>query len=153
MGIQAGSLTLTKVVIWSLLGGWVVSLLRSRRRVLIDFVTVSLFVLVMALVISVWNARDIGFWLAETYRWLATAVISAFAFNTYRRGGSPLPFLIGSLLGVLGSVALAVWQVLFDDWSASFEVRGHLRAYGPLYPSEPVGYLSRIDDAALSGAV
>ncbi len=101
VGIQSGSVTLTKVVIWSLLGGWTIALLRSRQRVLVDFVTVSLFVLVAALVVSVWNARDGGIWIGETYRWLATAIVSCFAFNAYRRGGSPLPFLIASLVGVV----------------------------------------------------
>ncbi|MFT4037525.1 MAG: O-antigen ligase family protein, partial [Thermomicrobiales bacterium] len=142
VGVQSGSVTLTKVVIWSLLGGWVVHLLRSRQRVLIDFVTVSLFVLVMALALSVWNAKDGGMWIGETYRWLATAIVSCFAFNTYRRGGSPLPFLLGTLVGVMASVAMAVWQVVFTIGPASFQVRGYLRAYGPFtHPNQLAIYL------------
>ncbi len=142
VGIESGSVTLTKVAIWSLLGGWTISLLRRRQRVLIDFVTVSLFVLVTAIVLSVWNARDGGIWIGETYRWLATAIISCFAFNTYRRGGNPLPFLIGSLIGVLGSVALALWQVVYAVGPESFQVRGFLRAYGPFtHPNQLAIYL------------
>ncbi len=142
VGIQSGSVTLTKVAIWSLLGGWTISLLRSRQRVLIDFVTVSLFVLIAALVLSVWNARDGGIWIGETYRWLATGIVSCFAFNTFRRGGNPLPFLLGSLVGVLGSVALSIWQVIFVIGPASFEVRGFLRAYGPFtHPNQLAIYL------------
>ncbi len=142
VGIQSGSVTMTKVAIWSLLGGWTIALLRSRQRVLIDFVTVSLFVLIAALVLSVWNARDGGLWIGETYRWLATGIIASFAFNTYRRGGSPLPFLICSLLGVVGSVAMSFWQVLFDIGPQSFEVRGLLRAYGPFtHPNQLAIYL------------
>lgn len=142
VGIQTSSVTLTKVAIWSLLAGWSISLLRVRQRVLIDFVTVSLCVLVAALVLSVWNARDGGLWLGETYRWLATAIVSCFAFNSYRRGGSPLPFLLGTLLGVLGSVALALWQVIFSVGPESFEVRGILRAYGPFtHPNQLAIYL------------
>jgi len=142
VGIQSGSVTLTKVAIWSLLGGWTISLLRSRQRVLVDFVTVSLFVLVAALVLSVWNARDGGIWIGETYRWLATAIISCFAFNAYRRGGSPLPFLFCSLAGVLGSVALSLWQVMFAVGPESFQVRGFLRAYGPFtHPNQLAIYL------------
>jgi O-antigen ligase len=110
--------------------------------VLIDFVTVSLFVLVAALVASVWNARDGGIWIGETYRWLATAIVACFAFNAYRRGGSPLPFLFGSLIGVLGSVTLAIWQVLYTVGPESFEVRGFLRAYGPFtHPNQLAIYL------------
>ncbi|MEZ4531156.1 MAG: O-antigen ligase family protein [Thermomicrobiales bacterium] len=142
VGIQSGSVTLTKVAIWSLLAGWTVSLLRSRQRVLIDFVTVSVFVLIAALVLSVWNARDGGIWIGETYRWLATGIISCFAFNTYRRGGSPLPFLVGSLLGVLGSVVLALWQVIYAVGPESYQVRGFLRAYGPFtHPNQLAIYL------------
>lgn len=142
VGIQSGSVTLTKVAIWSLLGGWTVSLLRSRQRVLIDFVTVSLFVLIAALVLSVWNARDGGIWIGETYRWLATGIISCFAFNTFRRGGSPLPFLIGTLAGVIGSVTLALWQVVFAVGPESYQVRGFLRAYGPFtHPNQLAIYL------------
>ncbi len=142
VGIQSSSVTLTKVAIWSLLAGWSISLLRARQRVLIDFVTVSLFVLVAALVLSVWNARDGGLWIGETYRWLATAIVSCFAFNSYRRGGSPLPFLLGSLIGLLGSVSLAIWQVAFGVGPESFEVRGFLRAYGPFtHPNQLAIYL------------
>lgn len=142
LGVQSGSVTVTKVVIWSLLGGWVVWLLRARQRVIIDFVTVSLFVLVMTLVLSVWNARGIDLWLGETYRWLATAIISCFAFNTYRRGGSPLPFLLATLAGVVTSVAMAAWQLVFTIGPASFEVRGYLRAYGPFtHPNQLAIYL------------
>ncbi len=142
VGIQSGSVTLTKVAIWSLLGGWTISLLRSRQRVLIDFVTVSLFVLITALVLSAWNARDGGLWIGETYRWLATGIVASFAFNTYRRGGSPIPFLICSIIGVVGSVALSVWQVLFNIGPESFQVRGLLRAYGPFtHPNQLAIYL------------
>lgn len=142
VGIQSSSVTLTKVAIWALLGGWTISLLRTRQRVLIDFVTVSLFVLLTALVLSAWNARDGGIWIGETYRWLATAIISCFAFNTYRRGGSPLPFLIASLCGVLGSLALSLWQVVFAVGPESFEVRGFVRAYGPFtHPNQLAIYL------------
>ena len=97
VGIQSGSVTLTKVAIWSLLGGWAISLFMTRQRVLFDFVTVSILVLVAALVLSVWNARDGGIWMGETYRWIATAIVSGFAFNAYRRGGNPLPFLLARL--------------------------------------------------------
>jgi O-antigen ligase len=142
VGIQDSSVTLTKVAIWSLLGGWTIALMRSRQRVLIDFVTVSLFVLVAALVVSVWNARDGGIWIGETYRWLATAIVACFAFNAYRRGGSPLPFLICSSIGVLGSVALSLWQVIYAVGPDSFEVRGFLRAYGPFtHPNQLAIYL------------
>ncbi len=142
VGIQSGSVTLTKVAIWSLLGGWTISLLRSRQRVLIDFVTVSLFVLITALVLSAWNARDGGLWIGETYRWLATGIIASFAFNTYRRGGSPIPVLICSIIGVVGSVALSLWQVLFNIGPESFQVRGLLRAYGPFtHPNQLAIYL------------
>jgi O-antigen ligase len=142
VGIQTGSVTLTKVAIWSLLAGWSLSLLRSRQRVLIDFVTVSLFVLVAALVLSVWNARDGGLWIGETYRWLATAIVSCFAFNAYRRGASPLPFLLGTFTGVCGSVLLALWQVIFNVGPESYEVRGLLRAYGPFtHPNQLAIYL------------
>jgi len=142
VGIQSGSVTLTKVAIWSLLGGWTLYLLWSRQRVLIDFVTVSLFVLVAALVLSVWNARDGGIWIGETYRWLATGIVSCFAFNAYRRGGSPLPFLICSLIGVLGSVAMSLWQVIYGIGPDSFEVRGFVRAYGPFtHPNQLAVYL------------
>ena len=142
VGVQGGSVTLTKVAIWSLLGGWTIALLRSRQRVLVDFVTVSLFVVVAALVLSVWNARDGGIWIGETYRWLATGIISCFAFNAFRRGGSPLPFLLCSLVGVFSSVALSLWQVIFAVGPESYQVRGFLRAYGPFtHPNQLAIYL------------
>jgi O-antigen ligase len=142
VGVQTGSVTLTKVVIWSLLAGWTISLLKARQRVHLDFVTASLLILVAALVLSVWNARDGGLWIGETYRWLATAIVSCFAFNAFRRGGSPLPFLAGTLAGVIGSVALAVWQVFYEIGPQSFQVHGFQRAYGPFtHPNQLAIYL------------
>lgn len=142
VGIETGSVTLTKVVIWSLLGGWTISLLTSRQRVMIDFVSVSLFALVVALVLSVWNAQDGGLWIGETYRWIATGFISCFAFNTFRRGGSPGPFLIASLVGTVASVGIAILQVAYGHGPESYEVRGYLRAYGPFtHPNQLAIYL------------
>lgn len=142
VGIQGGSVTMTKVVVWSLLAGWSCSLLKARRRVLIDFGTVGLFLLLGALVVSVWNARDGGLWIGETYRWLATAIVSCLAFNTFRRGGSPLPFLVGSLVGTVGSVLMSLGQVVLKAGPDSFEVRGFLRAYGPFtHPNQLAVYL------------
>jgi len=88
------------------------------------------------------NSRDQGLWLGETYRWLVTAFVASLAFNTFRRGGSPLPFLFGSVAGVLASVGLAAWQVLFDVGPESFDVRGYLRGYGPFtHPNQFALYL------------
>lgn len=145
IGIQTDTVTWTKIVVWSLLIGWMVALLVTRQRVLIDFVTVSIFVLVGVLAFSVWNARNIDFWMAETYRWLVTAIVSCFAFNTFRRRGSPLPFLLGSFVGVSASVVLAIWQVIEVSGPESFEVRGFLRAYGPFtHPNQFALYLELV---------
>lgn len=142
IGIPPENLTWTKVVVWSLLAGWSVSLLLSRQRVRIDFVTVATFVLVGVLALTVWNARDHSLWLAETYRWLVTAFVASLAFNTFRRGGSPLPLLLGSVAGVGASVCLAAWQVLFGVGPESFDVRGYLRGYGPFtHPNQLALYL------------
>ncbi len=142
VGFPPEMVTWTKVVLWSLLAGWSVSLLLTRQRVRIDFVTVAIFVLVGVLALTLWNARDHSLWLAETYRWLVTAFVASFAFNTFRRGGSPLPLLLGSVAGVGASVCLAAWQVLFDIGPASFDVRGYLRGYGPFtHPNQLALYL------------
>jgi O-antigen ligase len=142
VGLGDASATMTKVAIWSLLGGWTIGLLRARQPVLIDFVTVSLFLLLVALVLSVWNARDGGIWIGETYRWLATVIVSCFAFNAFRRGATPFPFLLCTLIGVVSSVALSVWQVINVAGPESFQVRGFLRAYGPFtHPNQLAIYL------------
>ncbi len=142
LGLQASQLTWTKIVVWSLLTGWTVALLLTRQRVSIDFVTVALFFVTAALALSVWNARNEQYWMGETYRWLVTAIVSCFAFNSFRRGGSPLPFLLGSAVGVGASVALAIWQAVFGIGPESFDVRGVLRSYGPFtHPNQLAMYL------------
>lgn len=145
VGIQSSSITLTKVVIWGLLIGWSVALLSKRQRVLVDFVSVAIFAVVAALVVSVWNARDVSLWVGESYRWVATAIVATFAFNAFRRGASPLPFLLCSLAGVTGSILLALWQVVNVVGPESFNVRGILRAYGPFtHPNQLAIYLELI---------
>lgn len=145
VGIEASTLTLTKVVLWSLIGGWTFALLLGQRRVMIDFVTVALSAVVITLVISAWNARDGGIWLGETYRWLSTTVIACLAFNVFRREGSPLPFLAASAAGVVGSVVVSIWQVANSYGPESFEVRGFLRAYGPFtHPNQLAVYLELV---------
>ena len=154
IGIQSGDVTWTKVAVWSLLAGWAVALVYTRQRVLIDFITVAVFALVGVLALSVWNARDGTYWMGETYRWLVTGIVSCFAFNTFRRGASPLPFLLGSLVGAGGSVALAVWQVTYGAGPASFEARGFLRTYGPFtHPNQLALYLELLGPLFLALAI
>jgi hypothetical protein len=73
--------------------------------VLIDFVTVSLFVLITALVLSVWNARDGGLWIGETYRWLATGII-ALPIGLFLIVAAEITYGVGAIL--YGAVAIGV---------------------------------------------
>jgi O-antigen ligase len=142
VGLQAGSLTITKVILWCGAFGWAIALIQSRRRIEIDFVSWALFVLVASLILSYWNARDGGLWIGETYRWFATAVVATVSFNFFRRGGSPLPFLLSCALGTLLVVVIASWQVLHHIGPTSFESRGLIRAYGSFgHPNQLAIYL------------
>lgn len=154
VGIQTSEVTWTKVVVWGLLAGWACSLVYTRQRVSIDFITVAVFFLVAILALSVWNAQDGTYWMGETYRWLVTGIVSCFAFNAFRKGASPLPFLLGSSIGVAASLALAIWQVVAGMGPASFEVRGFMRTYGPFtHPNQLAMYLEHIGPMFLALAI
>jgi O-antigen ligase len=142
VGIGDTAVTITKVVLWSTIGGWLCSALIHRTRIRMDLFSWGAVAVTAALALSGWNAMDGGLWIGETYRWLAMIPVGLFAVTSFRQGWSPLPFLVSSALGTIFCVAGAAWQVFAQLGPPSFESRGWMRATGPFgHPNQLAIYL------------
>jgi O-antigen ligase len=142
VGFGETAVTITKVVLWSTLGGWCWRLAVQRPRVQLDLFSVGTICVTAAVVLSGWNADDGGLWIGETYRWLAMIPVGIFASVTFRAGWSPMPFLISCAVGTAFCVASAAWQVIAGLGPPSFESRGLMRATGPFgHPNQLAIYL------------
>jgi O-antigen ligase len=142
VGFGDTAVTITKVVLWSTIGGWLCSVLLHRTRIRVDLVSWGAVAVTAALALSGWNAIDGGLWIGETYRWLAMIPVGLFAASSFRQGWSPLPFLVSSALGTAFCFAGAAWQVFAQLGPPSFESRGLMRATGPFgHPNQLAIYL------------
>lgn len=130
VGYGETSVTITKVVLWSTFAGWVWATAASRRSVILDKVTLGAALAAGGVALSGWNARDGGLWMGEAYRWFTMVPVACMAFNVFRRGASPLPFLVASAIGAICSYSLAAWQVFGGVGPDSFQTRGLMRATG-----------------------
>ncbi len=130
VGIGETAVTTTKVLLWSVVAGWVLSMIAGRRKLLLDKVTLGAALAASGVAISGWNAMDGGLWMGETYRWVTMVPVACMAFNVYRRGWSPLPFLLATAMGAIVSFAYALWQVVIQIGPEAFVSRGFMRASG-----------------------
>ena len=142
LGYGDTAVTITKIVLWAVCGGWFVAHWLNRKPVRITPMIVAVAMLVFVLALSGWNARDAGLWLGETYRWWAGLPVLIMAYNAFLNRWSMMPFLIGSALGTLWCAIYAVWQVYEEIGPPSFESRGLMRASGPFtHPNQLALYL------------
>lgn len=142
VGYGDTAVTITKVVLWSTIGGWIWSVVIHRTSIRIDLFSWGAIGVTLAVALSGWNAKDGGLWIGETYRWLAMIPVGLFAVTSFRQGWSPLPFLVSSALGTVFCVAGAAWQVVAQLGPPSFESRGLMRATGPFgHPNQLAIYL------------
>lgn len=142
VGFGDTAVTITKVVLWSTIGGWLWSVVVHQTRIKVDLFSWGTICVTSALVLSGWNARDGGLWIGETYRWLAMIPVGLFAVTSFRQGWSPILFLIASAMGTIFCVASSTWQVIAQLGPPSFESRGLMRATGPFgHPNQLAIYL------------
>lgn len=130
-GVGSSLVTVTKLVLWFVVAGWLIQKLLAHDSFKLDIISLSMGLLVLALAVSTWNAAEQGYWLGETYRWLATLVTFVIALDVYRRGGSARPLIAATAVGTILVTVMAVWQVVMRLGPPSYEVRGFVRAFGP----------------------
>lgn len=130
VGIGETAVTTTKVLLWSVLAGWALSMIAKRRSLLLDKVTFGTALAASGVALSGWNAQDGGLWMGETYRWVTMVPVACMAFNVFRRGWSPVPFLLATAAGAIVSAGYALWQVAIQIGPESFVSRGFMRASG-----------------------
>jgi O-antigen ligase len=75
-------------------------------------------------------AVDRGAWAQEVYRWGVALALYVIAVDLQRRTADVRPLMIGTAVGVLGCVAVAIWQVTTSAGPATFKSGGVTRAYG-----------------------
>ena len=130
-GVGTSLVTVTKLVIWFVMAGWLIQKLLTHDPFRFDLIGMTLSLVVLAVALSAWNADAKGYWLGETYRWLATLVVFVIAFDVYRRGASIQPLIAATAIGTLVVTVIAVVQVVLRLGPPSYEVRGFVRAFGP----------------------
>ena len=84
----------------------------------------------LALLISVFVATNSGMWSAEVYRWGIATLVVVLATGSVQRRGDLWLVASGLGAGILGSLVVALYQVLIGYGPQSFTQRGVIRADG-----------------------
>ncbi|MGD9714252.1 MAG: O-antigen ligase family protein [Thermomicrobiales bacterium] len=151
VGVGDTAVTTTKVLLWSTIAGWIWSMVAGRRTLLLDKVTIGAALTAGGVALSGWNARDGGLWMGETYRWVTMVPVACMAFNVFRRGWSPVSFLVASAGGAIASCTLALWQVSQEIGPDSFVTRGFMRAVGSFgHPNQLAVYFESLTPVLLA---
>lgn len=124
------SLTWTKLALCSFLVAWFVRLALGRERLRMTTIAWAMSAFCLALIVSVIHARDTAGWVGEVYRWVVAAAVYVAAASSLRRTRDRWLVLIALATGILGSLMVAIYQVITNAGPESFDQRGILRAYG-----------------------
>ncbi len=131
LGYGDTTVTVTKVILWSTVLGWVWAVAHGRSSVEFNPLILGAIAVTFGMILSAWNASSIGLWAGETYRWVALVPVCMLAVATYEARWSPVPVLIATACGTIFCFSTAVWQVVAEIGPPSFESRGIMRATGP----------------------
>jgi len=144
-----GSITLTwtRLLMLCVLVAWTVLVLCRRERVRISLLAWTAVAYVTALVATVANARDIGDWAGESYRWGVAAVVLIVASTVVQERRDRRWLLAALGLGIVGSFAVAVYQLWTRSGPETFNQRGLLRVYG--FFGEPNPFAAYLEIAVL----
>jgi len=124
------SLTWNRLLLLCILVAWTARVLCRHERLRMSLLGCTAVAYVTALVASVANARDIGAWAGESYRWGVAAVVLVVATSIAQERRDRRWLLAALGLGILGSFAVAVHQIWTDSGPETFNQRGLLRVYG-----------------------
>jgi O-antigen ligase len=130
VSLAAGSVIATRLVLIPFIFGWIAAWLLGRRSLPITAPLVAWVLIVGALALSIIAAVDRAAWAQELYRWSVALALYVIAVATLRQGRDAGPMLTGTVVGILGSVAVATWQVATATGPATFQSGGIMRAYG-----------------------
>jgi O-antigen ligase len=128
--VSSHPLTWTRAALFAVASAWLVRLLLGRERIVVNRLGWWFAAYCLALVLSMVEARSLGDWAQETYRWLVALLVYAIALSVFRRRTDATAMWIGLVTGIWLSAIVAVDQVITGAGPASFAYRGLLRAYG-----------------------
>lgn len=135
-------LTWTKMVLGVTVAAWVVRMLVGASRPKIDALAIAFCCYVLALIVSIVNARDLSAWAGETYRWVVALVVYLMAIEAFSNTLNVHKLLVTVSVTVVAVAGYAAWQIATDAGPATFSVDGLTRVYATFGEPNPVaGYL------------
>lgn len=140
--LGGSELTWTKLVLGVTVAAWIVQMLLGASRPKIDALAIAFSCYVLALVVSIVNARDLSVWAEETYRWGVALVVYLMATEAFLNALKIHKLLITISATVVAVAAYASRQIATDAGPATFSVDGLTRVYATFGEPNPfAGYL------------
>src|SRR5215211_4765530 len=115
-------LTWTKVMLGVTVAAWVVRMFVGASRPRIDTLTIAFSCYVLALIVSISNARDLSAWAGETYRWIVALIVYLMATEAFSSALNVRRLLVTVSTSVVAVAAYAAWQIATDAGPATFSV-------------------------------
>jgi O-antigen ligase len=135
-------LTWTKLMLGVTVVAWVMRMALGASRPKIDALAIAFSCYVVALAVSIVNARDLSAWAEETYRWSAALVVYVMAAEAFPHTMQRQKLLVPMSAAVIAVTAYAAWQIATDAGPATFSVDGLTRVYATFGEPNPfAGYL------------
>ncbi|CAN5542227.1 O-antigen ligase family protein [soil metagenome] len=154
LGYGDTTVTVTKVILWSTIIGWLLAVAKGKSKVVINRLILGAIGVTIGMVLSAWNASGVGLWAGETYRWVALVPVCMLAVASYQARWSPVPVLMATAFGTMFCFAAAVWQVAAEIGPPSFESRGLMRSTGPFgHPNQLALYFELTTPLLIAVAV
>lgn len=134
--------TWTKVMLAATVAAWIVRMSVGASRPKVDALSIAFSGYVLALTVSIANARDLSAWAGETYRWVVALVVYLMARDAFSSTANIHTFVIAVSAAVTAVAAVAAWQIATDAGPATFSVDGLTRVYATFGEPNPfAGYL------------
>lgn len=142
LDIGIANLTWTKLAVLATLAAWTVRILMGSSRPHLDAVSAAFACYVLVLFLSIVEARNVGAWAGEVYRWAVALAVYVVAAESLRGAIGVRRLALVVSVAILAVSAYAVWQVVTGAGPATFSVGGVTRAYGTFGEPNPfAGYL------------
>jgi O-antigen ligase len=142
LNLHVAAVTWTKLAVTATLAAWAVRLLAGYSRPRLDGVAAAFGAYVLALTISIVEARSVSAWAGEVYRWSVELAVYLVAADSLRGATAVRRITYVTSAAVLAVASYAAWQVVSGTGPATFSVGGVTRAFGTFGEPNPLaGYL------------
>jgi putative inorganic carbon (HCO3(-)) transporter len=136
------TVTMTKVAVATTIAAWAIRVAAGVSRPRLNSIAIALGIYVLVLTISIVEARNLGAWAGEVYRWFVSLVVYVIAAEVYRRDRRLTPSLLVIAGCVIAVSCVGFWQVVTGAGPPTFSIEGVTRAFGTFGEPNPfAGYL------------